>query len=94
MIELLLTQLSNLIVPAGITAARASEGDAVSDKIGFIVLGIIIGPVILLTIAAIIESHKKSRIPAFFLGSFVLVVSAIVLSFAVVGILLKFVIPQ
>ncbi len=94
MMGLLLLQLTNLIIPASIDAVLASEGLSSSSAIGFIVLGIIVGPVILLTIIGIIEFPRKSRIPELFLGAFILLVSGMVLSFAAIGALLKFVIPQ
>ena len=66
-----------------------------SNKIGFIVLGVIVGPVFLLTlISIIIEFRNKSKIPELFLSAFVLLISAMVAGFAAIGIVLKFVIPQ
>lgn len=90
---LLLLQLTNLVMPAG-AITQASEGAAASENIGFIVLGIILGPVLLLTIGAIIEFPRKSRIPELFLGSFFLLVSALIAGFAAIGFLLKFIVPQ
>ncbi|MEK7354671.1 MAG: hypothetical protein AABZ77_09225 [Chloroflexota bacterium] len=89
-------QLSNSVIPAGLIAHQASTtGSLLSDKIGFIVLGVIVGPVLLLTLASIIiEFRNKSRIPALFLGAFFLLIGAMVAGFAAIGILLKFVIPQ
>ncbi len=94
MIEFLLLQLPMLIAPAGALAAQAGEEPAASAPIGFIVLAIIVGPVLLLTIAAVIESPKTSRIPELFIGSVILLVGAIISSFAAVSLLLKFIIPQ
>ena len=66
-----------------------------SNKIGFIVLGVIVGPVFLLTlISIIIEFRNKSKIPELFLSAFVLLISAMVAGFAAISIVLKFVIPQ
>ena len=94
--EFLLLHVSNLVIPAALAAHQAPiTQSVVSDKIGFIVLGIIIGPVFLLTLASIIiEFRNKSRIPELFLGAFVLLVGALVAGFAAIGIALKFVIPQ
>jgi len=92
-----LLHVSNLVIPAALTAhqVESTTGSVASDKIGFIVLGIIIGPVFLLTLASIvIEFRNKSRIPELFLSAFVLLVSALVAGFAAIGIALKFVIPQ
>jgi len=72
-----------------------SAESILSDKIGYIVLGVILGPVFLLTLASIIiEFRNKSRIPELFLSAFVLLIGAMVAGFAAIGIVLKFVIPQ
>jgi Na+-translocating ferredoxin:NAD+ oxidoreductase RnfA subunit len=93
--ELLLLQFANQVMSGGITAAaQVTEGAIPSDKIGFVVLGVILGPVFLLTLAAMIERPRKSRIPELFLGSFILLISAMVIGFAVIGFALKFVVPQ
>ena len=95
MMEFLLLQLTNSVIPAGLIAKQASAGSILSDKIGFIVLGVILGPVFLLTLASIIiEFRNKSRIPELFLSAFVLLIGAMVAGFAAIGIVLKFVIPQ
>ena len=92
---LLLLQLSNSVIPAGLIANQASAGSILAGDKGFLVLGVILGPVFLLTIASIIiEFRNKSRIPELFLGAFVLLISAMVFGFAAIGIVLKFVIPQ
>jgi len=87
--------LMNIVVPAGPIAKQASTGTALSENIGFIVLGVIVGPVLLLTLASIIiEFRNKSRIPELFLSAFFLLIGAMVAGFAAIGIVLKFVIPQ
>ncbi|MFC1988359.1 hypothetical protein ACFLVJ_00785 [Chloroflexota bacterium] len=91
MTSVLLMQFSNLVTRAG-TVAQIG-GDSASN-LGFIVLGIIVGPVLVLAIVGVIEFPKRSRVPELFLGSFLLLVSALVLSFAAVGALLKFIVPQ
>ena len=92
--NMLLMQLADLITPANRAAAQAGEGPVTYDKIGFIVLGVIVGPVILLSIAAIFEFPRKSKIPELFLSAFFLLISALVGGFAAIGFVLKFVIPQ
>ncbi|OGO21553.1 MAG: hypothetical protein A2Z28_07420 [Chloroflexi bacterium RBG_16_51_9] len=95
MMELLLLQLSNLVIPAGPIAHQAGTEALLQDKIGFIVLAVIVGPVFLLTLASIIiEFRNKSRIPELFLSAFVLLIGAMVAGFAAIGFVLKFVIPQ
>lgn len=92
--EILFLQFANLVLPAAAKTAQASESALPSDKIGFVVLGVILGPVFLLTLAAMFEYPRKSRIPELFLGAFVLLISAMVAGFAVIGFVLKFVVPQ
>ncbi len=83
MIEL----LSNLALSVG-------NWMATPDNIGFIVLAIIVGPVIMLTIAAMFGAPRTFRVPGLFLGSLILLVSAIILSFAASSALLRFIVPQ
>ena len=93
-----LLQISNLVIPNALVALQepvTGYSLVLSDKIGFIVLAIIIGPVFLLTMTSIIiEFRNKSKIPELFLGAFVLLVGALIAGFAAIGIALKFVIPQ
>jgi len=91
--ELLLLQFSNIILPP-ITRLATEGNEASRVPIGYIVLAVIVGPVLLLTIAAIIELPKKTRIPELFLGAFVLLISAMVAGFAAISFVLKFFVPQ
>ena len=84
--------LPNIVTSANAAAAEAGEG-AAPVRIGFIVLAIIVGPVILLTIASIFEAPRTYRIPGLFIGSLILLIGAIVLSFAIAGVLLGFIVP-
>ncbi len=93
MIDLLL-RLPNFITPANAVAAEAVEGLAAPDTIGFIVLAIIVGPVILLTIAAIFGSPRTFRIPGLFIGSIILLLGALISGFAIISALLGFIVPQ
>ncbi|MFC2020643.1 hypothetical protein ACFLU1_02480 [Chloroflexota bacterium] len=90
----LFSQLPSLITPANAIATKVGEGLAGTDTIGFIVLGIIVGPVIVLSIASILEPPRTFRVPALFVGSLIVLVGAIIASFAAVGIVLKFIVPQ
>ncbi len=89
-----LFRLSNLITPANAVAAEAAGGLAAPDTIGFVVLAIIIGPVILLTIAAMFGAPRTFRVPGLFLGSLILLIGVIILGFAASSMLLKFIVPQ
>jgi len=91
--EYLLLNISNIILPAAVVAHNeAVTGSVAADKIGFIVMGIIVGPVFLLTLASMIES-RNTRIPGLFLGAFVVMVSAVVLGLGAIGFALKFFFP-
>lgn len=71
-----------------------AEESTSPERIGFIVLAIIIGPVIILTLAAVMGKPRTVMIPGLFLGSVVMFISAMVIGFAAIGIVLKFIIPQ
>ncbi len=93
MIDLLL-RLPDFITPANAVATEAVEGLAASDTIGFIVLAIILGPVIVLTIASIFGAPRTFRIPGLFIGSIILLLGALISGFAIIGVLLGFIVPQ
>ncbi len=93
MIDFLL-QLPNLLTHASAGATQISEGPAASDTIGFVVLAIIVGPVILLTIAAMFGTPRTFRVPGLFLGALILLIGAIIAGFAASSMLLKFIVPQ
>ncbi len=90
----LLFRLPDFMAPASAAAGDGAGDPTASGMIGFVVLAIIVGPVVLLTIAAMFGAPRNFRVPALFLGSLVLLVGAIIVSFAAVGVLLKFVVPQ
>lgn len=86
----LFSQLTAGIVPVNAVAEEFSG----SGTIGFVVLSIIVGPVILLTLAAMFGSPRNFRVPGLFLGSVVLLIGALIGFFAAASLLLKFVVPQ
>ncbi len=90
----LLFWLPSLITPANAVASETTDGLGASDTIGFIVLAIIVGPVILLTIAAIFGAPRTFRVPGLFIGSLILLFTAIIFSFAISSVLLGFIVPQ
>ncbi|MBI4188359.1 MAG: hypothetical protein HY529_04030 [Chloroflexi bacterium] len=90
----LLFRLSDLGIPVSAIAAEVSDRQTMSGNIGFVVLAIIVGPVVILTIASMLEHPRTFRIPTLFIGSVILLISAIISSFAAAGMLLKLVIPQ
>lgn len=65
-----------------------------SGKIGFIVMGVIFGPVIVLAAAAIIRPPRSLRVSGLFLGSLILLIGAILTFFAVSGMVMHFIVPQ
>ncbi len=91
MINLLLS-LTNFIVPGGALAQTVEESTS-SVPLGFIVLSIIIGPVIVFTLAAMFGRPREFRVPGLFLGSVVLLIGSMIAGFFIIGNLLKFVIP-
>lgn len=90
----LLFWLLHPVIPANATAAPMTVGVTGSVPIGFIVLAVIVSPVIVLTIAAMFGSPRTFRVPGLFLGSVILLISAIIASFAASSVLLKFIVPQ
>lgn len=75
-------------------AAPVTGGVTESGTIGFIVLAVILGPVIMLTVAAMFGKPRTFRVPGLFLGALILLIGSIIISFAVSGMLLKFLVPQ
>ncbi len=90
----LLFWLPNLIIPASAVALQVAEGPTTSGTIGFIVLAIIVGPVILLSIAAIFGSPRTFRVPGLFIGSIVLLLGVLISGFAIISVLLGFIVPR
>jgi len=90
--DLLILQMLKLIAPAGYTATQVNT--VPSDNIGFVVIGIIVAPVLLLALIGSFEYPRKSKVPELFLGGFLLIVSTLVISLALISFVLKFVIPQ
>ncbi|MDZ4246607.1 MAG: hypothetical protein U1D67_05750, partial [Dehalococcoidia bacterium] len=88
----LLARVPETITIAAISAAEVADRQTMGGRIGFVVLAIIVGPVIILTVASMLGHPRTFRIPALFLGSLVIFVSSILLSFAAVSLLLGFVV--
>ncbi len=89
-----LFRLSNLITPANTVAAQVAEESTAPGTIGLIVLAIIVGPVIILTIISMFGAPRTFRVPGLFIGSLVLLMGAIILGFAIFGVILGFIVPQ
>ena len=90
----LLFGLSNFATAANIVTAQVAEEPTASTTIGYIVLAIIVGPVIVLAIASMFGGPRTFRIPGLFVGSLVLLVGAIIVAFAIFSALLGFIVPQ
>ncbi len=86
--------LLNPVTPVNAVAAQVTEGITEPGTIGLIVLAVIVSPVILLTIAAMFGKPRTFRVPGLFLGALILLIGAIILSFAASSVLLKFIVPQ
>ena len=91
--ELMILQISRMVMTAIVDASTASPPQY-SDKIGFVVLGVILVPVFLLTLVGSIEYPRKSKIPELFVGAFFTLVTTLVVSLAVISFVLKFIVPQ
>lgn len=84
--------LSNLVTNTSAAAAQVLGSLTEPGRIGFTVLAIIVGPVVLLTIASIFSGPRTFRIPSLFLGSLIVIIVVIILSFAIGGRVLGFII--
>lgn len=62
--------------------------------VGYIVLSVIIIPVIVMAIAGIATRPRNFVVPAVFTSAVVLLIGTMVVGFAVIGFVLKFVVPQ
>ena len=62
--------------------------------IGYIVLAVILIPVIVMAIGGVATRPRNFVVPALFTSAVVLLISGMVLGFAVIGFVLKFVVPQ
>lgn len=89
----LLFRLPNCLIPVKAVAAPVAEEFSGSGTIGFVVLAIIVCPVILLTLAAMFGAPRTFRIPGLFMGSLILLIGALIAGFAIIGVLLGFIVP-
>lgn len=87
------SQLPSLNTPAFNFIGQIMYELTAPENIGFIVIAIIVSPVVVITIASIFSGPRKFRVPALFIGSVVLLVGTILAGFALISILLKFIIP-
>ncbi len=62
--------------------------------IGLVIIGVILVPIIILIAASMLEAPRTLRVPGLLIGSLVLQIGAIILSFAVLGAVLGFIIPK
>ena len=62
--------------------------------IGFILMGIIVVPVIILIIASIFSKPRTFRIPILFIGSLIVLFVIVMVVFALFGGLLGFIVPE
>lgn len=61
--------------------------------IGFVLMGIIAVPVIVLIIASVLSPPRTFRVPALFIGSIVVLFGIVMAVFAVFGAILSFFVP-
>ncbi len=93
MIDLLL-RLTASSIPVNAVAAQEAVPFSGSGTIGFVVLGIIVGPVVLIILAAMLGAPRNFRIPGLFISSVILLIGGLVASLAIIGRLLQFIVPQ
>ncbi len=62
--------------------------------IGLLLIAIIVVPVITLVVAFVLGSPGTLRVPGLFIGSLILQIGAIIVSFAVLGAILGLIVPQ
>jgi hypothetical protein len=65
-----------------------------SGNIGFTLMAIIVGPVIVIIIASVFGTPRTFRVPGLFLSSLIVLIGALIAGFAIFGLLLGFVVPQ
>ncbi len=83
------------VVAMAMSSVPLSEVPPASPiKIGFIVLSIIVVPVIVLITASVLGHPKTLRVPGLFLGGVFLLISALIIGFAVIGAVTGLVVPQ
>ncbi|MBM2824548.1 MAG: hypothetical protein HW402_212 [Dehalococcoidales bacterium] len=90
----LVARLPELVAPLAMVTTPVTAWLNTPANIGFIVLAIIVGPVLIITLTAMLEQSAVSRLPRLFASSVVLLIGATIAGFAMVGVVLKFVIPQ
>ena len=92
----LLSLIINPIVWAVNSVSQTTTSGEITESgtIGIIVIAGIIGPVVLLIIAAIISKPRMFRIPGLFVGSVILLISVMIVFFAAASFLLGFIVPQ
>ena len=62
--------------------------------IGYVIMGVIGIPLITIVTIAIFTAPRNFRIPGLFLGSIILQIVGFIVVFAVIGVLLGFIVPQ
>ena len=90
----LLFRLPTGIMLVNAAAAQEAEEFSGAGTIGFVVLAVIVGPVVMLTLAAMFGAPRNFRVPGLFLGALILLIGALIGGFAIGGRLLGFIVPQ
>ena len=62
--------------------------------IGYVIMVVIGVPLVSLITAAMFAAPRNFRIPGLFLGSIILQIVGFIVAFAVIGVLLGFIVPQ
>jgi hypothetical protein len=89
-----LFQLANLGLSSRPAQAESTGFSIPSGYLGFVVLGLIGIPVVLLVSSAIFGAPRNMKVPGLFLVCLGVLISATIVGFALVGSLLGFVFPK
>ncbi len=89
-----LFQLANLGLSSRAAEAESAGFSIPPGYIGFVVLGLIGIPVVLLVSSAIFGAPRNMKVPGLFLVCLGVLISATVVGFALIGSLLGFVFPK
>lgn len=89
-----LLRVANSGVVSRATEAESTGFSIPAAYIGYVVLGLIITPVVVLVASAVFSHPRNMKVPGLFLVCLGVLISATVVGFALIGSLLGFVFPK
>jgi len=90
----LLFQLAKASPAVGLAEAESTGWGLPPGAIGYVVIGLIVVPVVVLVMSAILGAPRNTRVPGLFLACVGLLISATIVGFAAFGALLGLVFPK